>query len=139
MAKILGYQPGPYPTPSDVFDVGVMAPGIGGGGRLWVGPNLLVCVLGPVARRITGITSVQHLGTVVHVYRARLIPFWFNVTARIDDGSSYVLAGRSWFGLRGLIRALTESGFTVELHRTWFFQGLSFSESIGRGAPAGMS
>lgn len=111
--------------------VGVTAPGISGGGHLYIARGRLVCELGPATRRIAGIASVEHRGDTVHVYRARLVPFWFNVGVRIDDGSVAVRASMWAFGLRSLITTLTEAGFTVEYHRTWVYRGLHYSELVG--------
>lgn len=114
------------------FTVGVTAPGVSGGGHLHVVPNSLVCELGPIAKRVSGIASVTHAGSVVHIYRARLIPFWFNVAAIIDDGSVAVGASTWAFGLNSFVKALNAAGFTVEVHRTWFFRGLHFSDVVSR-------
>jgi hypothetical protein len=73
------------------------------------------------------------MGSVVEVYKARLIPFWFNVAAVINDGQT-VLGASMWsFGLKTLVKSLAAAGFEVNLHRTWFFRGLHYSEMLGQG------
>jgi hypothetical protein len=84
-----------------------------------------------MARRISGIERVRHKDNYVHVYKARLIPFWFNVSALITDGHTKVGASMWSFGLRTLVRALKDAGFGVELHKTWFFRGLNFADLSG--------
>jgi hypothetical protein len=107
------------------FSVGVAAPGMRGGGRLYIAPQVLICTLGPVLRKITGIENVRHRGNHVDVYRAKLVPFWFNVSVPIDDGRTRVGASTWSFGLRSLTRSLKGAGFDVDLHKTWTFRGLS--------------
>ena len=50
---------------------------VAGGGRLTVSPGQLVCEAGPLTRRLSGIERIRHKGAEVHVYRALLVPFWF--------------------------------------------------------------
>jgi hypothetical protein len=88
----------------------------------------LVCELDRFTGRISGFVAVQHKGSIVDVYRARAIPFWFNVGARIDDGKRAVQICTWSLGRRRLIRTLTEAGFTVHLYRTWLFRGSYFPE-----------
>ena len=113
--------------------VGVRAPGISGGGHLLVAPGQLICELGPVSRRVSGIDRVAHAGRHVHIFRARLVPFWFNVAAVIDDGHVAVLASKSAFGFRGLVAAARRAGYEVTVHKTWLDRGQSL------GAPHGVS
>ena len=81
--------------------------GISGGGHLYIGLNVLVCELGPTAKRVSGIESVHHKGGHVQIYKARLVPFWFNVSVLIDDGRNAVGASMWSFGLHSLVNALT--------------------------------
>jgi hypothetical protein len=85
-----------------------------------------VCELGPTARRVSHVSSVRHASSSVDVYRARLIPFWFNVCALISDGTVTVGASMWSFGFNRLVAALSDAGFRVELHRTWVHRGLGF-------------
>lgn len=113
--------------------VGVTAPGISGGGHLLVATGQLICELGPVSRRVSGIDRVAHAGRQVHIFKARLVPFWFNVSAVIDDGHVAVLAAKSAFELRGLVAAVRRAGYEVTVHKTWFDLGQSL------GAPRGVA
>jgi hypothetical protein len=107
-------------------------PGMSGGyGHLRVAPQALECELGAMARKFSGIEGVRHNDNTVHVYKARLIPFWFNLSAVISDGQTRVCAFMSAFSLQELVGALKDSGFEVELHRTWLFRGLSFADLSG--------
>jgi len=126
------------PARSRTFTVGVTAPGISGGGHLFISPDALICELGPIARKVAGIERVQHKGKVVHVYRALFVPFWFNIAALIDDGTSKVQASMWWFGLGTLIGALNAAGYSVELHKTRVFRGLRYTDmKPGRRKPSG--
>lgn len=107
------------------LNVGVAAPGISGGGHLDVARGALICELGPMARRFAGIDRVVHGSNSVHVFRARLVPFWFNVACVVDDGSSAVLASKSALELNALVRTLRNAGFDVEVHKTWTDRGRS--------------
>ncbi len=125
------------------FRVGVTARGgVDGGGRLSISPGRLVCEYGLVTRRVSGLESIRHHGTVVHLYRAWLIPPWYSVGVVIDDGENVCLASKSVFGLRTLVDALTGEGFQVEVHRTWVFRGLHRNQMVwgarepGKGAAA---
>jgi hypothetical protein len=113
------------------FAVGVTTTGISGGGHLRVAPNVLVCELGPAVRKISGVVSVRHKDNCVHIYKARLIPFWFNASVLITDGQTKVGASMWSFGLRTLTRVLKEADFDVVLHRTWVFRGLTFADLSG--------
>jgi hypothetical protein len=73
---------------------------------------------------------LKHKGNV-HVYRARLIPFWFNVTVVITDGQYAIGAAVSAFQLKYLVKRWTKAGFEVRLHRSWFFTGFPFSYALG--------
>lgn len=106
------------------FAVGVSAPRVSGGGRLYIAPQVVICYLGRVSARISGLAAVQHRHTVVDVYKARLIPFWFNVSAVVDDGEQLVVAVMWSFRLPRLTRALQSAGFAVDLHRTWMYRGV---------------
>jgi hypothetical protein len=140
MADSRGQHPGgdpettspPHRSTSPIrFAVGVAAPGgIRGGGHLTISPNLLECHLGAVSKRMAGIASVRHRGTHVRVYKARLVPFWCNVSAIVDDGQTAVLASTWSFGLRRLVKALSAAGFQVEVCKTWTFRGLHTLEII---------
>ncbi|HEX4324851.1 MAG TPA: hypothetical protein VHZ77_09515 [Gaiellaceae bacterium] len=113
------------------FTVGVAARGgVRGGGTLIIGNGRLECQLGRGSRSISGVERVRHEGTTVDVYRARLIPFWCNVSVVIDDGEAAMLASKSAFGLRSLETALTEAGFQVRVHHTWTDRGLSSPEIV---------
>jgi hypothetical protein len=105
--------------------VGVTAAGTSGGGHLDVAPGVLVCELGPMARRFAGIDRVVHGSNSVHVFRARIVPFWFNVACVVDDGRSAVLASKSAFELNALVKTLRNAGFDVEVHKTWTDLGRS--------------
>jgi hypothetical protein len=116
------------------FIVGVAARGgIRAGGHLAISPGAVVCELGRVGRRVAEVNSVRHRGDLVHIYKARLVPPWCNVSAVIDDGENALLVSMWSLGLKALTEALTAAGFRVEVHRTWFFRGLHFSEIL-RGA-----
>jgi hypothetical protein len=121
-------------SPPRRFSVGVSARGgVNAGGHLSVGPGDLMCEFGPVAGRVSGLESVRHRGAVVHIYKARLIPPWFNVGVVVDDGESVCLASTWLFVLKPLTKALTGAGFRVVLHRTWTYRGLHLGEIL-RGA-----
>lgn len=121
------------------FAVGVTTTGISGGGHLRVAPNVLICELGPAARKISGIVSVRQTDNHVHIYKARLIPFWFNVSVLITDGHTKVGASMWSIGLRTLTRVLKDAGFVVELHRTWFYRGLNFADLTGTHPPGNIN
>jgi hypothetical protein len=59
----------------------------------------------------------------VKVFRAKLIPPWFNVTVVIDDGKVSVLASKSAFELSALVATLRHAGFQVAVHKTWRDRG----------------
>lgn len=124
-------SPTHLPTSAKRFAVGVAAPGgIRGGGHLTISSNLLECDLGGISKRMSGIASVRHQGTQVRVYKARLVPFWCNVSAIVDDGQTAVIASMWSFGLRRLVKALLSAGFEVEVCKTWTFRGLRTLEII---------
>ena len=104
---------------------GVRTTRVSGGGHLIIGGGYLACELGPVTRRFAGFSHVVHAGTTVHVFRARLIPFWFNVSCVVDDGHRAVVASKSAFELGRLVRALRRAGFETTVHRTWADAGRS--------------
>jgi hypothetical protein len=113
------------------FSVGVAARGgIRAGGTLIIRAGVLECQLGRAARAVSGVERVQHAGTTVDVYRARLVPFWFNVSVVIDDGETAMLASTSAFGLHALQQALTKAGFQVRTHRAWTYRGLRSPEIL---------
>lgn len=94
------------------FTVGVAARGgVRGGGTLTIRSGRLECQLGRASRSVSGVERIRHEGMTVDVYRARLVPFWFNVSVVIDDGHAAMLASKSAFGLRGLEATLTEARF----------------------------
>jgi hypothetical protein len=49
---------------------------------------------------------VTHAGHQVHVFRARLVPFWLNVAVAVDDGRIAVRASKSAFELGSLVGVL---------------------------------
>jgi hypothetical protein len=111
--------------------VGIAAPGGWRlGGHLAVSHNKLECQLGSVSGRLAHLQVVHHESRVVDVYHARLIPFWFNVSVVIDNGTTRVLASTWSFGLRRLVRVLRSAGFDVTIHQTWKFRGLSMAEIL---------
>lgn len=111
--------------------VGVTTPTMAGGGHLLVGPRELICELGPLNRRLSGFVRVTHTGHQVHVFRARLVPFWFNVSVAVDDGRIAVRASKSAFELGSLVGVLRAAGFEVVVHRTWFDRGQSLGVPRG--------
>ena len=115
-----------------VLRVGVTVGGVAGGGHLYISPDHLVCEMGAVTRRLAGIERVRHEGRKVHVYRSLLVPCWFNVAVRVDDGQQAARASVSWFQLRHLVRVLVGAGFSVQLHKTWLFRGLTYAEMTHR-------
>lgn len=115
-------------SPARTFSVGIRAPSIAGGGHLDVAPGFLGCRLGKFTARVSGIDSVRHEGTTVDMFTARLVPPWFNVCVRVDDGERAVGASTWILGRRTLTRTLTACGFTVVEHHTWFFRGMRLQE-----------
>lgn len=107
--------------------VGVRTHNVAGGGHLEIAPGHLACVLGPLARRVAGFERVVHAGLQVHVFRARLVPFWFNVTCVVDDGHKAVLASKTALSLNKLVMLLRLAGFQPTVHRTWFHRGQSLN------------
>lgn len=121
------------PIRRERLTVGVRASGISGGGHLEVAPGHLVCELGPIARKFAGVDRVVHASTSVHVFRARLVPCWFNVACVVDDGHLAVIASKSAFELPSLVRSLRSAEFDVTVHKTWTDRGRSL------GAPRSSS
>jgi hypothetical protein len=105
------------------FSVGITAPNVSGGGQLHVAKGTLICQLGGFTKRLAGVERVRHNSNTVDVFRARLIPFWFNVSTLISDGKTVVRASLWSFGFRSLVDTLGAAGFSVQVHRTWFFRG----------------
>lgn len=120
----------PQATYGRRFLVGVTAPGISGGGHLFISPDALICELDPITKKVARIERVQHKGKVVHVYRALFVPFWFNVAVVIDDGHNRISASVWWPGLRALVGALKDAGYIVEFHRTRTFRGLHYTDMM---------
>jgi hypothetical protein len=103
----------------DDFTVGVTTARATAGGHLHIAPNVLTCELGPVARRISGFTEVAHSGSGVTVYRARLVPPWFNVSVLVGDNHRRIRASLPLLHFRRLVSSLEAAGFVVEVKRTW--------------------
>jgi hypothetical protein len=99
-----------------------------GGGHLAIGPDALSCKLTKSTARLAGFEYVAHIGSVVHVYHQRGFPFWLNVNVVVENGSSKVCAGTWTFALRSLLAELHDAGFTVNVHRTWFYGGMHYFE-----------
>ena len=96
-----------------------------------VGPGELICELGPLNRTLSGFVQVAHAGQQVHVFRARAVPFWFNVAVVVDDGRVAVRASKSAFELGSLVGVLRAAGFDVVVHTTWLDRGQSLGVPRG--------
>jgi len=94
-------------------------------GHLDVGPEALICRISRSwGLSTSGPDFVQHKGTVVDVYHARM-PFWCNVGVIVSDGQRSIVAVMWTFGRRALISTLEGNGFTVKQHRTMLEVGRS--------------
>ena len=107
-----------------------------GNGHLCIAPGYLVYELGGFTSRLAGIAGLRHKGNLVYVYRSRLVMPWLNVSVRVDDGQTALIASTWCFGLRTLIDALETAGFVVEYHPTWIYRGIRHSQ-VGSGPPHG--
>ena len=95
------------------------------GGQLEIAQGALVCRLGRSwGAGKSGPSEVVHKDKVVDVYHARA-PFWSNVGVLVSDGHWTVDAVTTTFARRGLVATLTNAGFAVRQHRTWFNTGKS--------------
>jgi hypothetical protein len=107
----------------DDFTVGVKTDRVSAGGHLYVAPNVLRCMLGPVARRTSDFTEVAHSGFRVTVYRARLVPPWFNIAVLVDDGTRRIRASLPLLHFGRLVSSLEAAGFDVDVKSTWLDRG----------------
>src|ERR1700722_4168527 len=112
-------------SPPHIFKVGVTTSKASGGGRLQVEQHSVVCELGPVNRKVSGLSTVKQYGARIDIYVAKLVPPWFNVSVPISDGENLVRASMWLPGLRKLREALSSAGFQVSVHRTWLERGPS--------------
>jgi len=72
---------------------------------------------------------VTHQGTEVHIYVARLVPPWFNVTVPVQGDAGTLIASMWILGRRNLRRTLQAAGFDVTEHVTWFDRGFCWIET----------
>lgn len=99
-----------------------------GSGELSIAPGLLVCTPGRLTGGVSGAGAVQHDGTQIDVYIARLVPPNFNVTVPIRSQGQTVIASMSRFSRRRSCRLLRAAGFAVSEHVTWTDRGFRWIE-----------
>lgn len=99
--------------PSREFTVGAVARNVAGGGHLLIGPGRLELRTGVLTGRLPKIDVVQHRGSMVTAYTARLLPPWMNCSIVVSDGERSVLATFPIWMRRKVFSSLRDSGFEV--------------------------
>lgn len=111
------------------FEVGLTTPGLWrGGGRLLIAPGSLVCIPGHVTAGLSKAQPGTYRGKQVHLYTARLVPPWFNVTLPVRADTGTLVASMWILGRRRLRQTLREAGFDVVEHVTWTDRGFRWAE-----------
>lgn len=96
--------------------MGAVVGNVAGGGRLLVAPGHLELRTGTVTGHLSKVDIVQHLGSKVTAYTARLVPPWMNCSIVVADSERSVLATFPVWMRRRVLSAIRENGFEV-VHR----------------------
>lgn len=103
--------------------VGAVLGTVAGAGRLVVGPGVLELNAGSVTGRLSKVDRVEHAGSRVTAYTARLLPPWMNCSVVVSDGERSALATFPIWMRRRVLSALREGGFEVTLRATLIERG----------------
>lgn len=118
-------------TPStDIFQVGVILPGVAGGGHLLVALRRLELTTGPLSRRVSKTTSIVHHGVNIDFYRARLMPPWISTSIVVSDGRQTALATFPSWMRKSLRAALERNGFKVQIINTRIDRGFARVQNV---------
>src|SRR5580700_141669 len=95
------------------FNVGAVVRNVGGSGRLLIGPNHLELRTGALTGQLGRTDIVEHRGSKVTAYTARLLPPWMNCSIVVSNGERSVLATFPIWMRRKVLSSVRESGFEV--------------------------
>jgi hypothetical protein len=110
-------------NPGREFAVGTVLGKVAGGGHLLVAPGHLQLRTGSVTGHLSNVDIVQHRGSAVTAYTARLVPPWMNCSIVVSDGERSVLATFPIWMRRKVLSTLEENGFEVAPRRTLIERG----------------
>ncbi|HVA08113.1 MAG TPA: hypothetical protein VNG12_15355 [Acidimicrobiales bacterium] len=105
------------------FAVGVVLGTVAGAGRLVVAPGKLELKTGSITGRLSHVDGVEHAGSRVTAYTARLLPPWMNCSVVVSDWERSALATFPLWMRRRLLSVLREDGFEVTLRATLIERG----------------
>jgi hypothetical protein len=110
-------------SPSREFRVGAVLGNVAGGGLLLVAPGRLEMKTGSITGHVSKVDIVQHSGSKVTAYTARLLPPWMCCSIVVADGKRSVLATFPIWMRRKVLSTLKESGFEVARRGTLIERG----------------